>query len=238
MPLHRMLQGWQLLALHTGYEQAVPYPLQREDHELAHPAPKLKRSKEEPSAIAIDDITTLRGVPNEAWDYVLGTRSALEWVLDQYKEKKDDLPPIDGLQPYRFSEHKEDAIVLLRRVCTVSCETMRCCKEIDCLTQPSSIGSCSAVAEREKVVKFVKGAYLGRRRNCLAQQLIYKASHGQHGEKFVEKDLGELVEKALGALVEKALGGLVERVQSACRNRAIGGGCKSFLPPLHRERMV
>ena len=130
--------GQQLLALHTDYEEAVPYPLQREDHELTHPAPKLRRSKEEPSAIAIDDITTLRGVPNEAWDYVLGTRSALAWVLDQYKEKKDDLPSIDGLQPYHFSDHKEDAIVLLRRVCTVSCETMRCCKEIDCLTQPST----------------------------------------------------------------------------------------------------
>jgi len=32
-------------------------------------------------------MTTLEGIPKTAWDYKLGNRSALEWVLDQYKEK-------------------------------------------------------------------------------------------------------------------------------------------------------
>ena len=36
----------------------------------------------------IDEQTTLSGVPKEAWDYKLGNRSALEWILDQYKEMK------------------------------------------------------------------------------------------------------------------------------------------------------
>jgi predicted helicase len=36
----------------------------------------------------VDTFTTQRGVPPEAWEYRLGTYSALEWVLEQYKKKK------------------------------------------------------------------------------------------------------------------------------------------------------
>lgn len=35
--------------------------------------------------IILDTETTLAGIPSEAWDYKLGNRSALEWILDQYK---------------------------------------------------------------------------------------------------------------------------------------------------------
>ena len=45
-------------------------------------------SLERMCAIEIDAATTLRGIPAAAWSYKLGNRSALEWVLDQYKEKK------------------------------------------------------------------------------------------------------------------------------------------------------
>jgi predicted helicase len=38
--------------------------------------------------IIIDEVTTLTEVPPETWEYKLGNRSALEWILDQYKEKK------------------------------------------------------------------------------------------------------------------------------------------------------
>jgi len=36
----------------------------------------------------------LTSIPPEAWDYRLGNRSALEWILDQYKEKKPKDPTI------------------------------------------------------------------------------------------------------------------------------------------------
>ena len=45
----------------------------------------------------------LTGVPEEAWEYRLGSRSALEWVLDQHKEKKPKDPTIrDNFNTYRF----------------------------------------------------------------------------------------------------------------------------------------
>ena len=73
----------------------------------------------------MDDKTTLRGVHPEGWEYQLGSRSALEWVLDQYKERKPRDPTIaERFNTYRFADYKEQVIDLLHRVCTVSVKTM------------------------------------------------------------------------------------------------------------------
>ena len=75
--------------------------------------------------IIIDSETTLTGIPPEAWDYRLGNRSALEWILDQHKEKKPKDPTIrEKFNTYRFADHKEKVIDLLKRVTRVSVETM------------------------------------------------------------------------------------------------------------------
>jgi predicted helicase len=77
-------------------------------------------------SITLDSETTLRGIPPEAWTYKLGNRSALDWVLDQYKEKKPKDPTIrEKFDTYRFADHKEKVIDLLARVTTVSVETVR-----------------------------------------------------------------------------------------------------------------
>ena len=89
------------------------------------PKPRLKADKLS-GQIEIDDLTTLLGIPAIAWDYKLGNRSALEWVLDQYKEKKPSDPTIaEKFNTYRFADYKEHVIDLLQRVCRVSVETMR-----------------------------------------------------------------------------------------------------------------
>ncbi len=76
--------------------------------------------------IILDSMTTLEGIPKIAWDYKLGNRSALEWVLDQYKEKKPrDKTIREKFNTYRFADYKEHVIDLLMRVCCVSVETMR-----------------------------------------------------------------------------------------------------------------
>jgi predicted helicase len=70
--------------------------------------------------------STLRGVPAEAWEYRLGTYSALEWILERHKEKKPKDPTIaEKFNTYRFADYKEKVIDLLMRVCSVSVETMR-----------------------------------------------------------------------------------------------------------------
>ncbi|MFN9259328.1 type ISP restriction/modification enzyme, partial [Microcystis sp.] len=70
--------------------------------------------------------TFLQDIPKIAWEYKLGNRSALEWILDQYKEKKPkDQTIAERFNNYRFADYKETVIDLLQRVCTVSVETMK-----------------------------------------------------------------------------------------------------------------
>ena len=65
-----------------------PWPLERQDKASVEPKRVLLRADKENGIIQLDDQTSLAGVPPEAWEYHLGSRSALEWVLDQYKERK------------------------------------------------------------------------------------------------------------------------------------------------------
>jgi len=114
--------------LHLNYEQAEAYGLERHDKTLKNPdakaSTKLKANKDT-GEIVIDEITILKGVPAVAWDYKLGNRSALEWILDQYKESKpSDATILEKFNNYKFADYKEEVIELLQKVCTVSVRTM------------------------------------------------------------------------------------------------------------------
>lgn len=127
--------GKALMALHIGFESASLYPLNRFDAQVREdgsiPKPKLKADKEH-GMIILDEDSSLSGVPDLAWDYKLGNRSALEWVLDQYKEKKPKDPTIAKLfNTYRFADYKEQVIELLMRVCTVSVSTMEIIRQME-----------------------------------------------------------------------------------------------------------
>ncbi|TXT25912.1 MAG: superfamily II DNA/RNA helicase [Gallionellaceae bacterium] len=146
--------GEALVKLHIGYEAVGPFPLKRTDipDEKARaagiPSPQsspasgrggerekqssilapkaLLRADKDAGGIALDSETTLCGIPPEAWNYKLGNRCALEWVLDQYKEKKPKDPTIrEKFDTYRFADYKEKVIELLMRVTAVSIETER-----------------------------------------------------------------------------------------------------------------
>lgn len=139
--------GKRLLDLHLNYETAKPFPLKvttasARSSEQRHktgtlpfitdppPKPKLKADKDS-GTIILDDATTLTGIPPAAWEYKLGNRSALEWILDQYKEKKPSDPTIaEKFNTYRFADYKPQVIPLLTRVCTVSVETMKIIAEM------------------------------------------------------------------------------------------------------------
>jgi predicted helicase len=118
--------GSKLMELHINYETVAPYPLTRIDtNNNLKPKTKLKADREK-NSINLDDITFLQDIPKIAWEYKLGNRSALEWILDQYKEKKPkDQTIAERFNTYRFADYKETVIDLLQRVCTVSVETMK-----------------------------------------------------------------------------------------------------------------
>jgi len=121
--------GEQLMDLHLNYETITPYPLQRKEVSLPNnqtqPKPKLKADKAN-NKIIIDSVTTLEDIPEQVWEYKLGNRSAVEWILDQYKEKKPrDKSIAQHFNNYRFSDYKEPVIDLIQRICRVSIETVK-----------------------------------------------------------------------------------------------------------------
>ncbi len=123
--------GETLMALHIGYESVAPWPLKRLDVPDAKaraaglkPKPILK-SDPDSGVITLDSETQLTGVPAQAWTYRLGNRSALDWILDQHKEKTPKDPTIrEKFNTYRFADYKEKVVDLLMRVTRVSVETM------------------------------------------------------------------------------------------------------------------
>ena len=124
--------GEALMALHIGYESVTPFALSRSDvpdtkARAAGLNPKvLLRADMATGSIALDTETTLRGIPAQAWHYKLGNRCAIDWVLDQYKEKKPKDPTIrEKFDTYRFADYKDKVLDLLLRVTTVSVETMK-----------------------------------------------------------------------------------------------------------------
>ena len=123
--------GKQLMDMHLNFETAALYPIKRIDMKVKTnklpitPKAKLKPDKAA-SIIELDNLTVIKGIPFAAWEYKLGNRSALEWLLEYYKERKPKDPTIfQKFNTYRFADNKDQVIDLLARVCTVSVETMK-----------------------------------------------------------------------------------------------------------------
>lgn len=83
--------GADLATLHRDYESAPEYPLQRlenRDVPFAWRVEAMKLSPER-TALRYNASLTLSGIPPEVYDYKLGNRSALDWVIDQYRVSTD-----------------------------------------------------------------------------------------------------------------------------------------------------
>ncbi len=120
--------GEALLKLHIGYEKVKAWPIKRVEADkepkpgaMARP---ILRSVAEAGEVIVDAQTKLTGIPQGAWDYRLGNRSAIDWVLDQHKEKTIKDPTVrEKFNTYRFADYKESMITLLAKVVRVSVET-------------------------------------------------------------------------------------------------------------------
>lgn len=127
--------GEKLMALQIGYEAVEPRPIERleapkEGARAAGVSPKvILKSDKDNGTIRIDSETTLSGIPLEAFEYRLGNRSGVDWILDQYKEKTPKDPTIrEKFNTYRFADYKEKVIDLIARVTRVSVETVEITK--------------------------------------------------------------------------------------------------------------
>ena len=117
--------GKKLADLHVNYESTKEFKLKRtenKDVKLDWRVESMKLSKDKAS-LFYNDFLTLNGIPSEVFDYKLGNRSALEWVIDQYRVTKDDDGNIVS-DPNRLDD-EEYIVRLIGQVITVSLETQK-----------------------------------------------------------------------------------------------------------------
>ncbi|MCG9134238.1 N-6 DNA methylase [Candidatus Poribacteria bacterium] len=117
--------GDQLADLHVNYESVPKYDTLRKVEtpgmQVNWDVEKMKLSKDK-TQLKYNDFLTLDGIPAEVYDYRLGNRSALEWVVDQYRVKVDKRSGIVN-DPNR-AEAPQYIVDLIGRVITVSLETV------------------------------------------------------------------------------------------------------------------
>jgi predicted helicase len=87
----------------------------------------MKLSKDKTTLI-YNQFLTLSGIPKETYDYRLGNRSALEWVIDQYQVSTDKRSGIAN-DPNR-EDDREYILRLIGQVITVSLETVNIVKSL------------------------------------------------------------------------------------------------------------
>lgn len=138
--------GRRLSELHLGYETVERYPLTGLDAmpngdpytwfavgekkmRFGKPTAEQKEAgeKADRSVIHFNDRITVSGIPEAAYRYMLGSRSAIEWIIDRYYVKTDKTSGIVN-DPNDWSREVEDPryiLDLLARVVTVSVETMK-----------------------------------------------------------------------------------------------------------------
>lgn len=129
--------GRKLADLHLNYERAEPYAGIVEkvsgDASSTHLSElyrvskmKIPKAKGQPdrSTIVYNSRVTLTNIPEESYRYQLGARSAIEWIINQYQVKVDKASEIAN-DPNDWSDDPRYVIDLLKRVVTVSLETMK-----------------------------------------------------------------------------------------------------------------
>ncbi|MFI7299295.1 DEAD/DEAH box helicase [Streptomyces sp. NPDC050121] len=129
--------GRALANLHIGYEQSEPYKGIVETPPVGASATppgelyrvakmKIPKVKGQPdrSTIVYNNRVTLTNIPEEAYRYQLGARSAIEWIIDRYQIKVDKASEIVN-DPNDWSDDPRYIIDLLKRIVTVSLETMK-----------------------------------------------------------------------------------------------------------------
>jgi predicted helicase len=122
--------GKQLMELHLHYEQAPEYPLQwleNNDVPVSWYVQKMRLSADK-SALAVNEWLTLAGIPQECFQYHLGNRSALEWVIDQYQVSTDKRSGITS-DPNQLDD-EQYIVRLVGKVITVSMETVKLVEEL------------------------------------------------------------------------------------------------------------
>ena len=117
--------GRQLGDLHVGYESVEPHPLPLknttpEGRKFSFTVEKMRFNADR-SALVVNDSISLSGFTSEMFEYRLGNRSALDWVVESYRVKRDERSGLTS-DPNR-AEEPRFILDLVGRVAAVSLAT-------------------------------------------------------------------------------------------------------------------
>lgn len=142
--------GRELMDLHINYEDVEPWPVDvqlkagadasdRETWRVTKMKwnkvrdPETKKMVEDRSAIIYNPKVTITGIPLEADEYQLGSRSALAWVIDRYRYTNDKRSGIIN-DPNDWADEVGNPryiVDLIAKVTRVAMETNRIINTID-----------------------------------------------------------------------------------------------------------
>ncbi|EYT60945.1 helicase [Dietzia sp. UCD-THP] len=132
--------GRQLANLHAGYENVEPWPLDvtvkpgvDDCDRTTWRVEKLKfKSKTDHTTIIYNRHVTISGIPDDAERYLLGSRTALAWLIDRYQVKTDKASGIVN-DPNDWADEHDDHLYivnLIAKVTRVAVETMEIVDQI------------------------------------------------------------------------------------------------------------
>lgn len=126
--------GRDLAYWHLNYETVEPYPLDEHSNALAIEPEELYKVHKmrfagqarspDKSTVVVNNHVTLSGIPDEAHQYIVNGKSALEWVMERYQWSKDKTTGIVN-DPNEWSDDPRYIVDLVKRVVRVSVETVR-----------------------------------------------------------------------------------------------------------------
>ncbi|MFK0085448.1 DEAD/DEAH box helicase [Glutamicibacter sp. NPDC090743] len=135
--------GKKLAELHINYENLTPYPLAEavlpgapEDEYERFAVTKMKYAGKvgawDKTRIRYNQFIDIEGIPLEAQEYMLGSRSGVDWILERYQVKTDKASGIVN-DPNDWSrEHRQPRYIidLIGRIVALSLETNRIVEEL------------------------------------------------------------------------------------------------------------
>ena len=86
------------------------------------------QGKKDKMQLKCNDYLVLDGIPAEVYDYRLGNRSALEWIVDQYRVKVDKRSGI--INDPNHADQPRYIVDLIVRVVAISLETVEIVKKL------------------------------------------------------------------------------------------------------------
>jgi len=135
--------GRKLGEWHLNYETVEPFPLTEESKRLVMESGDFRvgkmafgkmEGKPDKSVIVYNQHLTLRGIPLEAYDYVVNGKSAIEWVMERYAVSIEKSSGIKN-DPNEWSTDPRYIVDLVKRIVRVSVESARIVKALPALVE-------------------------------------------------------------------------------------------------------